>query len=344
VPLLVVTHPAVQRHDPPHEVGLGRIVSPRPERAGRLDALLAACADAGLATTGAAAHDEDLLRSVHDPDLVDWLRDGWAAWRAAGGPEVLVPDTFAHRAWPGARPPSSPIGAAGWWLMDTATPIVEGSWAAARAAVDIALTAVDLVVDAGHAAVHGATRPPGHHAGRAYAGGFCLVNHAAIAAEALTLRTGGRVAVLDIDHHHGNGTQEVFWEREDVSYVSLHADPAGAYPWFSGHRDEVGAGPGRGTTHNHPLPPGTDDATYLRSLADACATIASSGVEALVVSLGVDTADTDPVGGLGLSPAAYAGIGAMVGALGLPTVSLQEGGYDLARLGPDTVAVLTGLG
>lgn len=340
--MIVVTAPDVARHDPPYEIGLGRTVSPVWERAERTAVLLRAIDDAGLATTEATPHDQELWRRVHDPELVDWLRDGHGAWRRAGGPPVLIPDTFAHRAWH-VRRPTSPIGTAGWWVTDTATPIVAGSWAAAVAAVDAALTAVDLVVTDRHRVAHALTRPPGHHAGRGYIGGFCLVNHAAVAATALRDRV-GRVAVLDVDHHHGNGTQELFAVDPDVLYVSLHAAPDSSYPWYSGFADETGDGPGRGATLNLPLPMGTDDDTYLDTLGRACETIAAFEPAALVVSLGTDTAATDPVGGLGLSPDAYPRIGEAIAALGLPTVSVHEGGYDLGRIGRDSVAVLHALG
>jgi len=255
---------------------------------------------------------------------------------------VLIPDTFASRAGQSRRP-TSPIGVAGWWLTDTATPIVAGSWDAAVAAVDAALTAVDLVAAGEARTAHALTRPPGHHAGRTNLGGFCLVNHAAIAATALREAL-GRVALLDIDHHHGNGTQEVFWSDGQVLYASLHADPAGSFPWFTGFADEVGSGAGHGTTLNLPLPAGTDDDAYLTMLDRALEAVARHDPAAVVLSLGTDTAASDPVGGLGLSPDAYPRIGAAIAELNLPVVSVQEGGYDLDRVGSDTVAVLTALG
>jgi len=340
--VLVVTAPGTARHGPPYELDKGQVVSPVWERAARYDAILAAIEEAGLPTLPPRNHHHGLAE-VHDPELVAWLRTGWQAWRDAGGPPVLVPDTFAHRAAPDARRPTSPIGVAGWWVTDTATPIVQGSWEAALEAVDSALTAVDLVATGEAATAHALTRPPGHHAGRAHIGGFCLVNHAAIAANAMRDAL-GRVAVIDIDHHHGNGTQEVFWSDEQVLYASLHADPATNYPWFTGHADEVGAGPGCGTTLNLPLPPDTGDDTYLETLERALEAAVAHDPAAVVLSLGTDTAATDPVGGLGLSPAAYPRIGAAIAELGLPVVSVQEGGYDLDRVGPDTVAVLRALG
>lgn len=340
--MLVVTAPGTARHDPPYELDKGQVVSPVWERAARYDAVLAAVEGAGLPTVTPRRHHHPFAE-VHDPDLIAWLRTGWEAWRAAGGPDVLIPDTFAHRGQPTARRPTSAIGVAGWWVSDTATPITEGSWEAAVAAADAALTAADLVATGEAATAHALTRPPGHHAGRSLIGGFCLVNHAAIAAAALRGAL-GRVAVIDVDHHHGNGTQEVFWHDPDVFYSSLHAEPATSYPWFTGHAEETGEGAGAGTTLNLPLAPGTDDDTYLAVLELALEAVAAHDPAALVLSLGTDTAADDPVGGLGLSPDAYPRIGAAVAGLGLPTVSVQEGGYDLDRVGPDTVAVLTALG
>ena len=342
--MLVVTAPNTSLHDPPHELDKGRIVSPVWERAARYDAIAAAVAEAGLPTVAARHHHQGggFWTQVHDPELVEWLRTGWQAWRSAGGPPTMIPDTFAHRAWPGTtRRPTSPIGVAGWWLTDTATPVVTGSWDAARAAVDAALTAVDLVATGEAASAHALTRPPGHHAGRDYLGGFCLVNHAAIAATALRRATGGRVAIIDVDFHHGNGTQEVFWEDGEVFYASLHADPAHSYPWCSGYAEETGAGAGAGTTRNVPLPRDTDDAAYLTALDRTLEAVAAHEPAAVLLSLGTDTAATDPVGGLALSPDAFPRIGAAIASLGLPTVSVQEGGYDLDRVGRDTVGLLS---
>ena len=342
--MLVVTAPDTALHDPPHELDKGEVVSPVWERAARYDAILAAVTSAGIPTVAPRHHHGGggFWTQVHDPDLVAWLRSGWQAWRDAGGPPTMIPDTFAHRSWPStARRPGSPIGVAGWWLTDTATPIVAGSFAAARAAVDAALTAVDLVATGEAHAVHALTRPPGHHAGRDYLGGFCLVNHAAVAATALRAATGGGVAVVDVDHHHGNGTQELFYEDGDVVYVSLHADPSTSYPWCSGHADEIGRDAGRGATLNVPLPPGTGDDAYLAALEHALEVVDAAAPSAVVLSLGTDTAASDPVGGLGLSPDAYPRIGEAIRGLGLPVVSVQEGGYDLHRVGSDTAALLS---
>jgi acetoin utilization deacetylase AcuC-like enzyme len=182
--------------------------------------------------------------------------------------------------------------------------------------------------------------PPGHHAGPAYYGGFCLLNNAAVAAAAL--RRLGRVAVVDVDFHHGNGTQDVFWEDPEVLYVSLHGDPAGHYPHFTGARDETGGGRGVGATRNYPLPDGTGDDGYLAALAAAGELVAGFGAATMVVSLGFDALDGDPLGAFRVSVAGYRRIGRLLGGLGLPTLLVQEGGYALDAIGACAVAALAG--
>jgi acetoin utilization deacetylase AcuC-like enzyme len=223
---------------------------------------------------------------------------------------------------------------------------VAGTYAAARTAADAALTAARHV-QAGASAAYALCRPPGHHAGPDLCGGYCFLNNAAIAAEYLRRRCAGRcVAILDIDFHHGNGTQHIFEARDDVLFVSLHADPAEHYPYFSGYADEIGRDAGRGWTHNLVLPAGTDDASYLAALDAALALIGARMPAALIVSLGVDTAADDPVAAMGasfaLSAAAFHPIGARIATLGLPTVFVQEGGYAVDALGRNVAAVLTG--
>jgi acetoin utilization deacetylase AcuC-like enzyme len=240
------------------------------------------------------------------------------------------------------RPPRTALGRIGYYGFDTATPLVAGTYGAARGAVDVALTTLDAVL-AGAPAAYGLCRPPGHHAPRAAFGGYCFFNNAAIAAQAALDAGATRVCVLDVDYHHGNGTQQLFYDRGDVAFVSLHADPERAYPYFTGWPDERGTGRGAGATHNHLLEAGCDDATYLAVLGRALADIASFGPEVLVVSLGVDTVGTDPIGDLGVTPAMYEPAGRLVGGLGVPTVVLQEGGYDLDVIGPCVAGFLAGV-
>ncbi|MEX2550659.1 MAG: histone deacetylase family protein [Nitriliruptoraceae bacterium] len=334
----VVTDDTHRAHDPPFELNAGERVSPVPERPARVESIVTALRAAGATEHPAVAHDDGILDGVHDAELIAFLRDGHAAWRAAGGPEVLLPDTFRSPVWAaGGRRPTTPRGLAGYYATDTATPLVAGSYTAARAAVDVACTAVDHVL-AGARAVYGLTRPPGHHAGPAYFGGFCLLNHAAVAARAL--QGAGRVAIIDVDVHHGNGTQDVFWDDPDVLYVSVHADPHHHYPFFSGYPEELGGGAGRGTTRNLPLAPGTGEDDYLRAVEIACELTTTFAPASVVISLGFDAAEVDPVGGLSVRTDAFDRLGRLLAALDLPTVLLQEGGYALDELGELAVRTL----
>jgi acetoin utilization deacetylase AcuC-like enzyme len=268
-PIPVVASDLHRAHDPAYEVNNGETVKPVWENPARGDRLRSALAAAGHAVVAPRAHGLDPVLAVHDRGLVEFLAGAHPAWLAAGGPENMIPDTFATTRLAGgrARRTRSGLGRPGAWCFDTATPMVAGTWDAARAAADIAMTGAGLVAG-GEPAAYALCRPPGHHAGPSYYGGFCFLNNAAVAARALTAL--GRVAVLDVDFHHGNGTQEVFWEDPAVLYVSLHGDPDVHYPYFMGGADETGAGAGTGTTRNFPLPDGTGDAAYLAVLELAC--------------------------------------------------------------------------
>jgi acetoin utilization deacetylase AcuC-like enzyme len=224
----------------------------------------------------------------------------------------------------------------GWYSFDD-DPILAGTWEAAAASVACAVAAADAV-EAGARAAYALCRPPGHHAGAECFGGYCYLNNAAIAAARLAARS-HRVAVLDLDAHHGNGTQAIFWERGDVVTISIHGDPDVHYPFFGGYADERGSGAGDGAHHNFPLPTGTDGDTYLGALDDALATIAAAEPDAVVVSLGVDTDAADGVFSLGLDD--FRRIGAAIARLGRPLVVVQEGGYGPEVLERDVAAVLT---
>jgi acetoin utilization deacetylase AcuC-like enzyme len=327
----VVIDDTHRAHDPGYELNAGREVRPRHERPARVDAIHRELEAAGHPLLATERFDDRALREVHDPAMVAFLREGYDAWRSAGGPEIMLPDTFRSPRWAnGGRISASPLGQLGWWCFDTATPLVAGSYAAGRAAVDIALTGATRIAS-GAPVVYGLTRPPGHHAGPGYFGGFCLFNHAAVAARSLT--DGGRVTVLDIDVHHGNGTQDVFWADEQVQYVSIHGDPDHLFPFFSGFSDECGEGAGRGGTRNLPLARGTGDIAYLRALTVACELIEAFDPGSLVVSLGFDASEHDPLGSLALTRDGYAAAGAMIASISRPTLLLQEGGYAIDHLG-----------
>src|ERR1051326_3894960 len=223
------------------------------ERPARVQRILAALqGDASFQFQPPTEHGLAPIEAVHAPGLIAFLRET----RPASAAE-LFPDTFLHpslREGMGGESlePVDLTGRLGWWCFDTGTPLLEGTYTAAREAVDVALTAADLVLQ-GEPVVYGVCRPPGHHAARSVFGGFCYFNNAAIAANELVASSGGRVAILDLDYHHGNGTQQIFFAREDVVYVSLHADPIRAYPYFSGHSDETGSGTYRSEEHTSEL-------------------------------------------------------------------------------------------
>jgi acetoin utilization deacetylase AcuC-like enzyme len=245
---------------------------------------------------------------------------------------------------PGLRadvPPSDIDGLLGFYAMDAGATFVEGTWDAVKASHDVALTAAALV-SGGARAAFGLCRPPGHHAGPRFAGGYCFINNAAVAAEWLRGAGAARVSVLDIDYHHGNGTQAIFYGRSDVQVVSIHADPRVEYPYFLGHADERGAGDGEGFNLNLPLPHGTDFEAWATALDAGAAAVADFAPEVLVVSLGVDTFRGDPISRFGLETGDYPVIGARIAALGLPTVFVMEGGYAVEAIGVNAVGVLEG--
>jgi acetoin utilization deacetylase AcuC-like enzyme len=345
----VIHSPLHRLHEPPYEVFSGR-PGPSWEVVARGEAIRAAlAADPAFTLELPAEHGVEPLLAVHDPELVRFLAEAWDAWRATGETgDGYMADTFGHAglraAGGGAGPirePRAPAGRIGYWCFDTATAITVGTWPAARAAADVALTAADAVL-AGEPIAYGLCRPPGHHAGRSTFGGYCYLNNAAIAAEHLVRAGAGRVGILDLDYHHGNGTQQVFWERGDVPYASLHGDPDRAYPYFTGRADETGGGAGRGATFNQPLAAGVDDAAYLGALDRALDWLAGRHDGVVVVSLGIDTYALDPLCDFGLTTSGYHRMGGRVAAAGARLVVLQEGGYHLADLGGNVRGWLRG--
>lgn len=281
--------------------------------------------------------------AVHDAAYVDYLEHAYARWVAAGGtPAGVLPSTFAGRGM--QRPAPHPLALPGYYAYDQSVVIVPGTYAAARASADVALTGAALLLE-GQAAVYALCRPPGHHAGYDNYGGYCVLNNVAIAAHHLAQANGfdvSSVAILDIDFHHGNGTQAIFYERADVLFVSIHADPVREYPYFTGYADEQGAGAGAGYTLNIPLEAGVDNVRYLEALDTALEAIRRYAPRWLLVSVGFDTRDQDPLGDFQLTAEVYASIGAQLAALGVPTLFVQEGGYAIEHLGETAVSLLTG--
>ncbi|MGH8978134.1 MAG: histone deacetylase family protein [Acidimicrobiia bacterium] len=340
--MLTIASDAHRRHHPREPIHDGGRLVPPPEIPERAERILAALADAGIGEVRAPAEfgPEPLLR-VHTTEYIEFLASAHARWcDVTGSPRdaEAVPYARPIRNQPHGGIPHV-IAELGWYSHDS-DPILDGTWEAATAAVDVALTAWRAVADAEAPCAYGLCRPPGHHAAADSLAGYCYLNNAAIAAQAWCDR-GARVAILDVDFHHGNGTQQLFYDRDDVLFVSLHADPADDYPYFLGFANERGWGAGEGYTRNFPLPPGTDWARYEPALEQAVESIRKFAPDGLIVSLGVDTAAEDP-DSFELVADDYPRIGAAIGAIAVPTVFLQEGGYALSVLGSNVVSVLRG--
>ena len=337
-------------HDPGGEIFVG-VRTPGTEVVARANVILAALAEVDANVVDAEQHSDVPLLAVHDAALLEFLESAWDTWTGAEldrerHQDRVVPYVFAHAALTSGRPAAVPTAVwarTGYFAYDTMTLIGPGTWDAARAAVDSALTAVDLVA-AGAACAYACCRPPGHHVCRACYGGSCYLNNSAVAAAALAERLRGPVAVLDIDAHHGNGTQEIFYERGDMLVGSVHVDPgAGWFPHFVGFADETGSGDGAGANKNLPLPPGAGDEPWLDAVNELADWARTAGATSLVVPLGVDAAAGDRESPLCVSAGGFRRAGRLLGGLGLPTVLVQEGGYDLASLGQLVREVLRGV-
>ena len=337
-------HDAQLKHTPRFFLLRGQ---PRPnfEVPARASALLAACQAMKLDIVTPPAAGDAALLTVHDAAYLAFLRGAHAAWSAlgdAGGEVVANSHPSGESLTHGARVPEHVVGQAGWFTADAACPIGPHTWEAAAWAAACALATAEEVSQGRSA--YALVRPPGHHAYHARAGGHCYINNAALAAERLRALGAKRVAVLDIDSHHGNGTQGIFWDRPDVLFVSLHGDPDRYYPWFTGHAAERGGGPGEGFNLNLPLPIGTGDTGWLEALNTALDAIRAFHPDALVLSLGFDASEHEPLNALAVTADGFAQAGAAIGALRLPTAIVQEGGYAVPYLGPLLTRFLEGFG
>lgn len=308
------------------------------ETPSRLETILAEVA----APRTAADHGLDAILAVHDPAYVAFLETAHADWLAAGRDGDAIGYAFpvaARRALLLDRID----GKLGQYGFDTVTPIAAGTWDAAYWSAQAALSGLAALAAGEARRAFALCRPPGHHAGADYFGGYCYLNNAAIAARAATARGLGPVAVLDVDYHHGNGTQDIFWRDGSVFFASIHADPRGDFPYFWGHSDERGAGDGEGATFNQPLRRGTDWAGYEAPLAKALEAIAAFGARTLIVSYGADTFAQDPIAEFALTTDDMQRLGARIAALGLPTLTVMEGGYNVPELGRNVAAFIAGL-
>lgn len=287
-------------------------------------------------------HDLSFAKRVHTSDFIDFMPTVWPLWQAAGRTGSTMPFTWPTRGLRGDKRPDSIDALLGFYSFDAGANFVASTWDAVKSSYDVALSAAKLV-KGGEPAAFALCRPPGHHAGAAFMGGYCFINNAAVAAQWFRDQGAARVSILDVDYHHGNGTQAVFWERSDLLTVSLHADPRDEYPYFSGHAAETGAGPGEGSNVNLPLALGTDWNGWSAALDAGLAAVTAHRAEALVVALGVDTYEGDPISRFRLASHHYPRIGARIAALGLPTVVVLEGDYAVDAIGANVVGVLTGL-
>ena len=327
-----------RKHMPPFEVFDGGLRTPYLENTDRMDRILEALQEAGWADLR-EPRDFGLapIHAVHDREYIDFLASCWTEWLAseARDKSVLLPATFALRRYP--QKPTGLLGRAGYYLMDLSACIVEGTYPAALASANCALSAAESVSD-GERAAFALCRPPGHHAGKDYAGGYCFINNASVAAHWLAAR--GKVALFDIDYHCGNGTQDIFYDRNDVLTISIHADPHFEYPHFWGFAGETGSGPGRGFHRNFPLEKGTDEAHYLSVVDEALRLIRQFEPKFLVVSAGMDIYADDPLGTIKVSTEGIGKIGKRIESLDLPTIVVMEGGYANQVLGRNVVVFL----
>ncbi|MGN7881759.1 histone deacetylase family protein [Ensifer sp. 22460] len=329
-----------KRHNPKAFLSSGA-PQPNPEQPERVERLLTGARAAGCEILRPRIHRLGPIAAVHTPEYLEFLEHIYVRWQRI--PEAsgeVIPNI--HPLARNGRYPASAVGQAGYHMADTACPISGETWESVLWSAWSAVEAADTVM-AGERAAYALCRPPGHHAFADVAGGFCFVNNSAVAAQRL-LTSGSRVVILDIDLHHGNGTQGIFYHRADVLTISIHADPVRFYPFFWGHADERGEGPGLGYNLNLPLERKSGDAEFLAALDVAFRRILAYAPDALVVALGLDAFEGDPFGGLSVSTPGFARIGEAIAGLGLPTAIVQEGGYLCDALSDNLTAFLTGFG
>ena len=337
--MLVIDSPGHAAHDPDR-------VAPQPngvpyyERPVRAEVLRETALRLGHQVIAPPDHGMAPIEAVHDRGYLDFLATAYERWRAASLPGLVVrPVSYAVRHL--QHRPEIIQGQAGYYLASVSAPVVERTWATALVAAHAAVEAADRLQQ-GEREVYALCRPPGHHAYADLAGGFCYLNNVAIAAQRLLAKGVGPLAILDIDVHHGNGTQSIFYARDDVGFVSVHSDPAQLYPYYAGYAEETGTGRGLGRNLNLPLKAGTADAGYIAAVEQGVAAIARQKPAALLVSLGFDPYQGDPTANLAVTTPAFGVAGQLIGGLGLPTLLIQEGGYVVDRLGDNLTAFLAG--
>ena len=284
--------------------------------------------------------DMDIIYKIHDKKYVDFLNNAWNEWVALGFKGEAIPTVYPSRSMNSDVVPTFIEGKLGYYCLANETSISEGTVEAAYESVKVALTAADMLDE--EKSVFALCRPPGHHASKDQYGGYCFFNNVAIAAEKLKEKGAKRIFILDIDFHHGNGTQAIFYDRSDVFFVSLHGDPKDAFPHFLGHADEKGSGEGLGYNCNYPMPPGTPYDVWTKSLDDSISKIQNFSPDALIVSLGVDTYEKDPISFFKLKSDDFFDVGRKIASINLPTLFVMEGGYAIKEIGVNTVNTLKG--
>ncbi|MCZ6603753.1 MAG: histone deacetylase family protein [Alphaproteobacteria bacterium] len=310
----------------------------KPERA---EIVIARVRESGLGeVVGPQDFGRAPLVAVHAENFLHFLETAWDQWVTAHGAYDALPLVWPTRGFRHIEPEAID-GKLSYFSLDAGTPITAGTWRAITASANVALTGRARVSD-GEGAVFSLCRPPGHHASADIYGGYCFLNNAAIAAQAFRDDGAERVAILDIDYHHGNGTQTIFYDRDDVLFASLHGHPQQEFPYFLGYEEETGEGAGAGFNYNYPLRWGTGFDLWGAALDQACARITDYGPDALVVSLGVDTFEGDPISEFKLQSEDYLKIGARIATLARPTLFVMEGGYAVAEIGVNMVNVLLG--
>jgi len=328
-------------HSGHNELNGGRIL-PSFELPSRAEFIVARIREQGLGEVlPPAEHDLETAAKVHSEDYLDFLPTVWERWLAEGNSGPALPSSWPAQGLRRDLLPTSITGLLGHYSIDASACFVEGTWPAVKAAHDCALTAARIVAG-GERAAFALCRPPGHHAGTNFMGGYCFINNAAVAAQFFLDCGAKRVAILDVDYHHGNGSQEIFYERSDVMVVNLHADPREEYPYFLGAAEERGAGAGLGYNHNYPMPLGSAWGGWSAALEDGCQRIAAYDPDVIIVSLGVDTFEKDPISGFKLKTEDYPKIGRRIAALGKPTLFVMEGGYAVEEIAVNAVGVLEG--
>ena len=308
----------------------------------RAEWILTAVREAGFADVVAPdPHDLSTALKVHDAGYLDFLAKAWTMWKATGAEGEAIPTSFPVRRST-LRVPNDIDALLGYYANAAETAITDGTYEAAIAAMRCAVSGADWL-QAGNRFAFALCRPPGHHAGVDLFGGYCFINNAAVAAQRLIDHGASKVAILDVDFHHGNGTQDITYQRGDIFFASLHGEPADAFPYFWGYADETGAGSGENCNANYPLPRGTGWPAWSEALGHALSRIAAFGAEAIVVSLGVDTFERDPISFFKLTSEHFIRMGEMIASAGLPVIICMEGGYGVPQIGLNVANVLTGL-